>query len=122
MTQYALTTFDNPYDPFDDFDRWMLFDEEKGYGTMSYLGRIARTSDELTDEENNKEVERAIDEIISMHKIIENDQGIVNVYKKVSKKLATNNVVARKKRKYFVSTYRGRVSKSAPPPQIAIRN
>ena len=88
MTQYALTTFDNPYDPFDDFDRWMLFDEEKSYGTMSYLGRIARTSDELTDEENNKEVERAIDEIISMHKIIENDQGIVNVYKKVSKEVS----------------------------------
>ena len=88
MTQYALTTFDNPYDPFDDFDRWMLFADEKGYGTMSYLGRIARTSDELTDEENNKEVERAIDEIISMHKIIENDQGIVNVYKKVSKEVS----------------------------------
>lgn len=90
MIQYALTTFDNPYDPFDDFDKWMLFDEEKGYGTMSYLGRIARTSDELTDEENNKEVERAIDEIISMHKIIENDQGIVNVYKKVSKEIDDN--------------------------------
>lgn len=90
MIQYALTTFDNPYDPFDDFDRWMLFDEEKGYGTMPYLGRIARTSDELTDEENNKEVERAIDEIISMHKIIENDQGIVNVYKKVSKEIDEN--------------------------------
>ena len=87
MMQYALTTFDNPYDPFDDFDRWMLFDEEQGYRTMSYLGRIARTSDELTDEENNEEVERAIDEIISMHKIIENDQGIVNVYKKVSKEI-----------------------------------
>ena len=39
--------------------------------------------------------------------------------KKFQKKLATNNVVARKKRKYFVSIYRGRVSKSAPPPQIA---
>ena len=88
MTQYALTTFDNPYDPFDDFDRWMLFDEEKGYGTMSYLGRIARTSDELTDEENNQEDERAIDEINSIHKIIEHDQGIVNVYKKVSKEIS----------------------------------
>lgn len=85
MIQYALTTYDNPYDPFDDFDRWMLFDDEKGYGTMSYLGRIARISDELTDEENNKEVERAIDEIISMHKVIENDKGIVPLYKKVSK-------------------------------------
>lgn len=60
----ALTTFDNPYNPFEQFTQWMLFDEEKGYHTTSYLGRIARTSDQLSDEENEKETERAIDEII----------------------------------------------------------
>lgn len=41
-----------------------MFDEEKGYHSTSYLGRIARTSDQLSDEENRIEVERAIDEII----------------------------------------------------------
>lgn len=65
MKRYAITTFDNPYDPFDEFDQWLLFDNEKSYGTLSLLGRIARTSDELSDEENNNEVERAIDEIIN---------------------------------------------------------
>ena len=67
MVQYALTTYDNPYDPFDQFDEWLLYDEEMGYQTSSYLGRIARLSDELSDEENNQEVERAIDEIINIH-------------------------------------------------------
>lgn len=65
MKRYAITTFDNPYDPFDEFDQWLLFDNEKGYCSLSLLGRIARTSDELSDEENNQEVERAIDEIIN---------------------------------------------------------
>lgn len=59
-----LTTFDNPYDPFTQFEHWLLFDMEKGYNTCAYLGRIARTSDEFTEEEVNQANERAIDEII----------------------------------------------------------
>jgi hypothetical protein len=48
-----LTTIDNPFDPFEQFTSWLLFDEEKGYHSCSYLGRIARTSDQLSDEEND---------------------------------------------------------------------
>lgn len=73
--KYALTTFDNPFNPFEQFMSWFLFDEEKGYHSTSYLGRIARTSDQLSDEENNLEVERAIDEIIKY--------DFRNIYKKV---------------------------------------
>ena len=51
--RFALTTFDNPYDPFEQFTQWFMFDEEKGYHTTAYLGRIARTSDQLSDEEDN---------------------------------------------------------------------
>ena len=60
----ALTTFDNPFNPFSDFTQWFLYDEKKGYHSTAYLGRIARTSDQLSEEENDKETERAIDEII----------------------------------------------------------
>ena len=59
-----LSTFDNPYNPFVDFDSWLMFDMEKGYNSCGYLARIARTSDQFSEEENNLEVERAIDEII----------------------------------------------------------
>lgn len=76
--RYALTTIDNPYDPFKDFTSWFLFDEEKGYHSCAYLGRIARTSDELSDEENDSEVERAIDEIIKY--------DFQNIYKKVKQR------------------------------------
>lgn len=73
----ALTTFDNPYDPFENFTSWFLFDTEKGYNTCAYLGRVARTSDQLTDEENNAEIEKAIDEIIKY--------DFLNIYKKVAR-------------------------------------
>ncbi len=72
-----ITTFDNPYDPFTQFRKWFLFDTSKGYNTSAYLARIARTSDELNDEENNQEIERAIDEIIKF--------DFRNIYKKVQK-------------------------------------
>lgn len=70
-----LTTFDNPYDPFEQFNSWFLFDIEKGYNSCEILGRFARTSDSFTDEENDIEVERAIDEIIKL--------DFLNIYKKV---------------------------------------
>ena len=71
-----LTTTDNPYDPFKQFASWFMFDIEKGYNSCAYLGRIARTSDQLSEEENDQEVERAIDEIIKY--------DFMNIYKKVS--------------------------------------
>ena len=77
MAKAMLTTFDNPYDPFEQFDSWFMFDVEKGYNTCAYLGRIANTSDQLSDEENEKETERAIDEIIKY--------DFMNIYKKVQK-------------------------------------
>lgn len=65
MRKVSLTTIDNPFNPILEFDSWFQFDREKGYNSSNYLARIARTSDELTDEEYNIEIERAIDEIIA---------------------------------------------------------
>ena len=77
MSKSALTTFDNPFDPFDQFDSWYMFDVDKGYNSCAYLDRIARTSDQLSEEENDQEIERAIDEIIKY--------DFMNVYKKVKR-------------------------------------
>lgn len=73
-----LTTIDNPYDPFKDFTPWFLYDCEKGYNTCAYLARIAHTSEQLSDEENEEEIERAIDEIIKY--------DFMNIYKRVFSK------------------------------------
>lgn len=77
QSKCMLTTFDNPYSPFEQFTSWFLFDVEKGYDSCAYLGRIARTSDQLSEEENDLEVERAIDEIIKY--------DFRNIYKKVTR-------------------------------------
>lgn len=66
MRKCYLTTNDNPYNPNTHFVEWNLFDAEKGYNSCAYLARIARTSDQLSDEENEFEIERAIDEIIRL--------------------------------------------------------
>ena len=80
--RFMLTTIDNPFDPFTQFEQWFLFDVEKGYNSCSYLARIAKTSDQFTEDENDKEIERAIDEIIKY--------DFMNIYKKVTKEEKIN--------------------------------
>lgn len=66
MARCALTTIDNPYNPFTQFVNWFMFDVTKGYNSCGYLARLAKTSDQLSDRENDEEIERAIDDIISL--------------------------------------------------------
>lgn len=75
MARAMLTTNDNPFNPFSQFDSWFLFDVEKGYNSCAYLSRIAKTSEQMSDDENEEEIERAIDEIIKY--------DFMNIYKKV---------------------------------------
>lgn len=79
-TEVMLTTFDNPFDPFDEFTQWFLFDVEKGYNTCSYLARIARSSPDFSTIEEKRETERAIDSII--------DHDFLNIYKKLTRNSA----------------------------------
>lgn len=64
MKRYMLSTFDNPFNPFENFEDWNRFDVEKGYYSCSRLARIAKYSDEMTDVESEAENKRAIDEFI----------------------------------------------------------
>ena len=66
MSKCALTTFDNPYNPITEFDKWFQYDEDHDYHSSGYLARIARTSNQMSDEENDMAIERAIDEIIDI--------------------------------------------------------
>jgi hypothetical protein len=72
-----LTTIDNPYNPFDDFISWFMFDTEKGYDCCSRLARIANFEDDMTQKEMDEENERAIDEIIKY--------DFTNIYKKITR-------------------------------------
>lgn len=64
--EYMLTTVDNPYDPFTQFDEWFEFDESNGYCSCGLLARLALTSSSLSDEENLKEIDHAINDILNL--------------------------------------------------------
>ena len=77
MKASMLTTTDNPFDPFEQFDEWQKFDELKGYYTCSYLARITKTSNELSEVDESLAIEDAIDEII--------DLNVLGIYEKITK-------------------------------------
>jgi len=83
-TEFGLTTIDNPYDVFTQFDQWFLYDISKGYYTCAYLGRVATISDKFSDKENFDSVGEAIDEIIALDPF--------NIYKKVSRTVKFSDI------------------------------
>ena len=72
-----ITTIDNPFDPFDEFDSWFGFDVEKGYYTSSKLARLTNLTEEMTEKEESDEIERAIDRLIEIDPL--------DIYKKVER-------------------------------------
>lgn len=73
---YMVTTTDNPWNPFTNFDEWNAWDithgwhlEEgrgvvPGYCTNSYLDRIAVDSPDISPAQSQRAVNDAIDEIV----------------------------------------------------------
>ena len=79
MRQCLLSTVDNPFDPFYQFDDWFRYDCEKGYNCCGTLMRIAQVDDSLSMTEENAEIERAIDRIVALDPF--------DLYKKVTVEL-----------------------------------
>lgn len=76
MTRTMLTTVDNPYNPFTHFDEWYVWDETMGYATCGLLARIAISSDELSEADQELAIENAINEIIM--------ENVTGMHKKVT--------------------------------------
>lgn len=64
MADHMLTTVDNPFSPFTQFDDWYAFDTSSGYNTLALLGRIAHSSPDLSEADQSLAIELAIEEII----------------------------------------------------------
>lgn len=62
-----LTTSDNPWNPFTQFDDWLNYDNSQGYGTLSYLARIVKTSYGLSQPDQMLAITSAIDEIVALN-------------------------------------------------------
>lgn len=64
---FMLTTLDNPFNPFTQFDEWYAFDVAQGYYTCAYLARISLNSDELSEADEAQAVDQAMDEIVRLN-------------------------------------------------------
>lgn len=75
--EYMLTTVDNPFDPFTQFDEWLSYDHQLGYDTPSLLARLTFSSDELSEADEQLAIQNAIDEIVS--------ENVSGMFRKVSR-------------------------------------
>jgi hypothetical protein len=78
---YMLTTVDNPFDPFTQFDAWFTWDVSHGYHTAAFLARVVKSSDELSDADQDSAVQTAIREICQ--------ENVSGVHRMVSQSNAT---------------------------------
>ena len=61
-----ITTIDNPFNPFEDFASWYDFDMEKGYCSCQRVARLANITDDMTDIEEEAEIERATKRLVEI--------------------------------------------------------
>lgn len=76
-SEYMLTTLDNPFDPFSQWDEWYAWDERSGHCSSGLLARIACISDELSELDQHLAVQQAIDEIVR--------ENVSGIHKKVKR-------------------------------------
>lgn len=75
---YMLTTTDNPWDPFTQWDEWLSFDTNRGYNTSGMVARIAVTSHDLSEADQARSIQMAIDDIVR--------ENVLGLYTKVARK------------------------------------
>ena len=80
---YMLTTVDNPYNPFEQFTLWYLFDKEKGYNTCERLARLANITSDMSQKEIDEETNRAMDKLIEI--------DFLNIFKRISRNSNNNS-------------------------------
>lgn len=73
--EYMLTTVDNPFDPFTQWDEWFAWDQNAGYHSPGLLDRVARVGDDLSDADQHLAIQQAIDEIVR--------ENVLGVHRKV---------------------------------------
>jgi len=77
IIQSMLTTVDNPYNPFDNFDDWYRFDQDNHHFSCERLAEVLPNLSDSNEVESIKITESAINYIVA------NDP--LNIYTKVQK-------------------------------------
>lgn len=61
---FLLSTKDNPFNPYEQWNEWYAYDERMGYHTSGLIARVIVTSNELSEEDQKLAYEQAADFII----------------------------------------------------------
>lgn len=85
-----LSTPDNPYNPFKDFDNWYACDEARGHHTCSYIDRLAFDSSAFSDDMMQVAINDAIERIY-----MANPKGMYVIYYKDGKIRREDNELER---------------------------
>lgn len=67
MQVAMATTSDNPYNPFDQFEKWNAYDISHGYNTCAYLDRVSYDTPSMSERERAMAIELAVDEIVDLN-------------------------------------------------------
>jgi hypothetical protein len=77
-TDWMLTTVDNPYDPFTQYEDWYTWDFNAGYHTPGALARQVVTSNDLSEADQAVAIAQAVDDLVDLNPF--------GMYRKVSRK------------------------------------
>jgi hypothetical protein len=80
VTESMLTTVDNPFDPFTQFEPWYSFDVTHGYCTLNLLARLTMTAEDLSPSDQDVALENAMDEIVR--------ENVSGMHRKVTKEIS----------------------------------
>lgn len=81
--QVALSTVDNPFDPFTNYDAWNTWDVTAGYHTSQFLARHLALSNDMSDVDYERSIELAVDECVRENvvgvfiKVVKEDNGSI---------------------------------------------
>jgi hypothetical protein len=73
--EHMLTTVDNPWNPFTNYDEWYEYDHAMGYDTPGLLARVSIVSLDVSDPDFELSIEQAMNEVATanvsgMHKLV----------------------------------------------------
>jgi hypothetical protein len=61
---FMLSTYDNSFNPFTEFEAWLKEDARLGHNCCGLLARTSNVNDIASDQENNKKILEAMDFIV----------------------------------------------------------
>lgn len=64
--EIKITTFDNPFSPFTQFDEWYQYDIQKGYDTLGILSRMTMNSSRLSERDQMRIIGDSMIELVKM--------------------------------------------------------